>query len=510
MFSKLKLSLVTFDAVVITASCNFGFWCVFRSGFFREPRQYPVYYIPSIILMSVILLSAFQLAGLYKYQNISSSINQIRYISQTHAKALAVLILVVFFMKSKYFADSRLTIGLSFLTSFILMVLFRAIILPAIYFHFVSRGKFRKRTLIIGAGRRGKMLCRYLKMNPKSYFEVIGFCDDDADKVGTTLEGLPVFGTSYDLDSLIAQYSIREIIIAISKLTNSAMLDLVDRCKKMNIVIHIVSDLYAQTNEKIQAEEFGGLRTFRIAHKKLGLLGVASKRALDLVGSVVLLTLLSPVLLLIAWTVKRGSEGPVFYKAKVIGKGGKPFEAYKFRSMYIKNRTTSPHNHESDFVTEAEERHVEFMKSFIQGRTGREYYVKNEDRITKVGCFLRKHSLDELPQLINVFHGEMSLVGPRFCTARDAEFCKPWHKRRFQVKPGMTGLWQVRARSAVSYDDMVILDLYYINNWSLLFDLEILIRTIPIVFNGSGSRVEEQKDKSLEDKIQELSLKCSG
>jgi exopolysaccharide biosynthesis polyprenyl glycosylphosphotransferase len=506
MFSKHKIGLAIFDAVIITIGFNFGFWYVFGSGFYHEPRDYPVYYIPSIVLATIILLSVFQLAGLYKYQVIANPIHQIQSILQAYARTAAIFILIIFFMKSKYFADSRLTIGLSFLSSYLLMVLFRAIIVPRVYFYLVSKGRLQKRTLIVGAGRYGEMVCRYLKMNPRSYFRVIGFCDDDLDKEGTTVEGFPVLGTSYDLESLVSRHSIQEVIIAISNTRKDMILDLVDRCKKSGVVIHVVSELCAEISEKMKAEEFAGLRTYRVAHRELGILRTASKRAVDLIGSTILLTLLSPLFLAIAWAIKRDSEGPVFYKAKVIGKGGNPYLAFKFRSMYIKGDTSAmPHqNHGHDLMAEGERQHSEFMKNFIQGKTAGDCYVRNEHRITRVGRFLRKHSLDELPQLINVFRGEMSLVGPRFCTAKEYEFYKPWHKRRFQVKPGMTGLWQVRARSSVAYDDMVILDIYYIENWSLLFDFELLLRTIPVVLSGKGSRIEKANEKSLEEKIQEL------
>ena len=173
----------------------------------------------------------------------------------------------------------------------------------------------------------------------------------------------------------------------------------------------------------------------------------------------------------------------------------------------IKNKTegqVESRKQEARKYEEGYDKHVEFMKDFIQGTCNGETYVKNEDRITRVGRVLRKYSLDEFPQLINVFKGDMSLVGPRFCTVAEYKFYKPWHKRRFQVKPGMAGLWQVRARSAVSYDDMVMLDLYYIENQSFLFDLEILLRTIPVVLYGKGSRIEKAKEKSLEEKIEEL------
>jgi lipopolysaccharide/colanic/teichoic acid biosynthesis glycosyltransferase len=208
--------------------------------------------------------------------------------------------------------------------------------------------------------------------------------------------------------------------------------------------------------------------------------------------------------LLIAWLIKRDSDGPAFYKAEVIGKGGQPFTAFKFRSM-ISNETNNPQTQKQ--YEEAKKRHIAFMKDFIQGNIRDSCFVANESRITRVGRFLRKYSLDELPQFINVLRGEMSLVGPRFCSDTEYSFYKSWHKRRFQIKPGMTGLWQVRARCAVNYDDMVMLDLYYIQNWSLLFDLEILLRTVSTVFLGQGSRVGDEPQTS---KFKEFAAKLKN
>ena len=257
----------------------------------------------------------------------------------------------------------------------------------------------------------------------------------------------------------------------------------------------------------MQAEEFGGLKTYRIVPKANGILRLSCKRMVDVIGSAVILPLISPVLFVIAYAIKRDSKGPVFYRSEVVGKGGKPFLAYKFRSMYAKDdRDVMAHaNTDIGVVEKGEKLHLEFMKNFIKGNSTGDLYVKNEDRITKVGRLLRKHSLDELPQLINVLRGEMSLVGPRFCTVEEYKFYKPWHKRRFEVKPGITGLWQVSARSEVAYDDMVFLDLYYIENRSLFFDIEILLRTIPVVIWGKGSRIVKQKEKTLTEKVSELS-----
>ena len=506
LFSKHKVALATVDFVAILAGFNLGFWYVFGSGLYKVFSQYPVYYVPSIILAEVIFLSVFQLAGLYKYQSITNPFHQIQTLLQCYAKILAAFVVIIFFIKSEYLADSRLTIALSFLFSFIIMVVLRTAFIPRIFVWMVKSGYIRKNTLIIGAGEHGAMVCRFLRKSGTGYFDIIGFCDDDFEKGGSVVEGFPVLGTSYDLESLVQRHRIKEIIIAISNIKRGVMLDLIDRCKAVGLVIHVVSDLYADVNEKMEAEEFGGLRTYRLEHRDVGIVRLAGKRMLDVVGAGLLLTVLSPLFLLIAWAIKRDSKGHVFYLSDVVGKGGKPFVAYKFRSMYDETNggTVSQETCSECFVEEGRKQHTQFMKDFIQGNCDDETCVKDESRITRVGRLLRKYSLDELPQLINVFRGKMSLVGPRFCTMTEYRFYKDWHKRRFEVKPGMTGPWQVRARSAVSYDDMVILDIYYVENWSLFFDIEILLRTIPVVLFGIGSRIEKVKEKTLAEKIEEM------
>jgi exopolysaccharide biosynthesis polyprenyl glycosylphosphotransferase len=503
MFSKHKIILATIDALLILVGFQLGFWYVFRSGLDKAAGPYPVYHIPSITLAAVLFLMFFQLAGLYKYQAINNPIHQIQSILQAFVRILGTFIVLVFFIRSQHFADSRLTIGIAFTTSFMLIILARVIIIPKVYYYFVKAGRFRKRTLIIGAGEHGRMVCQYLKVTPKSYYNVIGFCDDDFSKCGTRVEGVKVLGTSYELESFIKKYSIQEIIIAISRVRKGEMFDIIDRCKNVGTVVHVVSDLYAEVNERMEAEKYGGLRTYRIAPFEVGIVRRFTWRLFNLIGSGLLLMILSPVFLAIAIAIKRDSDGPVFYMSDVVGIGGKPFKAFKFRSMYdASDKATKEKS--KDLVEKGNNQHLAFMHDFIQGKSGGDYYVKIEDRITRVGRFIRKYSLDELPQIINVFRGEMGLVGPRFCTIAEYGFYKEWHKRRFQVKPGMTGLWQVSARSAVSYDDMVFLDLYYIENRNILFDIEILLQTIPVVLFGKGSRIEKAKEKSLEEKIEEF------
>jgi len=497
-FSKHKICLAISDALVIILGFTISFWFVFRSGWYDGIRELPVYFIPSVVLVTIIFIITFQLEGLYKYQAITNTVHQIQSIIKCYMKVLAFFILLVFFLKTEYIADSRFTIGTGFFLSFLLMVFTRGMIIPRVYYYLVTKGVLGKKALIIGAGEHGAAVCRQLQKSPRSYFSIVGFCDDDFEKIGKSVCGLSILGTSYDLKSIVSMYRVREIIIAISNVTKEKLLDLIDRCKTMGITVHIISDLFTKVNEKMEAEEFSELITYRIVPRSSGLVQAVATRLVDFISSAILLAVLSPLFGVIAWAVKRDSEGPVLYKSTVVGKGEKTFTAFKFRTM-IDNKLEKNgpqitqitqkgkgerRKHENGY-----DKHVEFMRDFIQGNTKGEYFVKDEDRITKVGRILRKYSLDELPQLINVFLGKMSLVGPRFCSPEEFGFYKPWHKRRFQVKPGMTGLWQVRARSDVGYDDMVMLDLYYIENKSFLLDLEILLRTVAVVVFGKGSRI---------------------
>ncbi len=198
------------------------------------------------------------------------------------------------------------------------------------------------------------------------------------------------------------------------------------------------------------------------------------KRLLDILFSATALLLLSPLMLVIAILVKRSSPGPVLFVQERIGTDGKPFKVYKFRTMA----------HNSDDAI-----HRQFAAMFISGerpRTSKKYKITDDPRVTPVGRWLRHTSLDELPQLINILKGEMSLVGPRPPIAYELDHYQPRHWERLRVTPGLTGLWQVSGRSNVPFEEMVRMDIHYINNWSLLEDIRIILRTVPVVLKGTG------------------------
>ena len=207
-------------------------------------------------------------------------------------------------------------------------------------------------------------------------------------------------------------------------------------------------------------------------------LSMVFKRVVDVLFSVAVMTLGLPFYTLIAVLIKLTSEGPVLFVQDRVGKDSRPFKFYKFRTMLVDNSDAA---------------HRSFAAEFINGRVMHEdeakkpvFKIQNDPRVTPIGRFLRKTSLDELPQFINVLKGDMTLVGPRPPLAYELAHYKEWHRGRLAVKPGLTGLWQVRGRSTVPFDEMVMLDLYYIENWSLALDLKIILRTVPVMLFGLG------------------------
>jgi len=252
---------------------------------------------------------------------------------------------------------------------------------------------------------------------------------------------------------------------------------LVETCLATQKVVRIYSDFLNVIAEKIRVEFYGNIPVVMLAQFAIQGGAWRVKRLIDMVLALVAILTLSPFLLLIAAAIKLSSPGPVFFKQTRIGLGGAPFDFFKFRSMHISND---------------ESKHKQFVQDFIQkGKQGGDqniqvFKITDDPRIFKFGKFIRKTSLDEFPQLFNVLKGDMSLVGPRPCLPYEWECYDEWHKNRLNILPGCTGLWQALGRSSVTFEEMVILDLYYISNMSLWLDLKIVLQTIPVIFFGKG------------------------
>ena len=469
--SKHKILLFVSDLVVINLSFCFALWLQYRSGIYFPVAQFPFSYLPMFAIASLILVLFFQLHGLYKYQLIENPYNQFIAIAKSTVKAYLVFIVLIFLLKHQLVIQ-RVTLLLSFVTLGLGLVLYRIILVPKVYRYLKSTGRVKKHIIIVGAGERGRKLAKTINEREDSYFRVIGFVDDKSQFHVRSFHGIPVLGPISSIQALAQNHHPDALLVAINSVSHNRLLEIIDHCKQADCPVHVVSDLYQVIPNRLQVEQFDGIPTFQLKLPRSYLLYNLLKRTFDVVGSFVLLVALLPLFAILAVVIKLTSRGPVFYKTTVIGRDGKPFVWYKFRSMYV--NTDDRH-------------HRRFVRDLITGRRKEgNNKITRDPRVTPVGRIIRRFSIDELPQLFNVLKGDMSLIGPRPCLPFEYELMKEWHRRRFQITPGMTGLWQVCGRSEVAYDDMVVMDLYYIENRSFWLDFEILLKTVPVVLTGRG------------------------
>jgi exopolysaccharide biosynthesis polyprenyl glycosylphosphotransferase len=240
-------------------------------------------------------------------------------------------------------------------------------------------------------------------------------------------------------------------------------------CQRRGVRFKVVPDLFQISLSQVDLDELNGIPLIGLRQPAMKVTSRLVKRAIDVTVSLAGLTLLSPLWLLIGIAIAVDSPGPPVFFQKRIGQWGRPFTCYKFRSMRVG----------------AEEEHEQLRE--LSEAAEVTFKLKDDPRRTRVGGLIRRASLDELPQLYNVLLGEMSLVGPRPPIPSEVEQYEEWHRKRLEVKPGLTGLWQVMGRSLLPFEEMVMLDIYYIENWSLLLDFQILLRTVPTVLSGRGA-----------------------
>lgn len=330
----------------------------------------------------------------------------------------------------------------------------------------------RERTLVFGAGEMGRLFLDATRGNPYLRLEVVGFVDDDAAKRGTVLDGVPVLGGSAELDRLVAERRVDRVVVAIPTLPRDMLVDFLYRFGQLPARIEVIPDLYRVASTRYRL--VGGIP---LVSSDLALIDGASaalKRALDLAGAACALLLAGPVLALVALAVRLESPGPVIFAQPRLGLAGKRFRVLKFRSMYL----------------DAEERLRDLLAADPARREEYDKFAKLRDdpRVTRVGAFIRKYSLDEFPQLVNVLFGEMSLVGPRPYLLSERDKMGESADTILLVKPGVTGLWQIRGRNELTFRERLRLEAFYVRRWSFGLDLWILLRTVPTVLFRTGAR----------------------
>lgn len=388
-----------------------------------------------------------------------------------------IIIIGIFIIKTQEaLHDSRTQVIIYFLISFVLLFTTRVLLLRRILRANYVGGNIKdfitRRAIAVGAGNLGIFFSEILTVKPHYHIELVGFIDENPAKKGKMVNRVPVIGAVEDLLTITEEQEIDEIFITIQNIENKKLLDLIEKCKLTNCHVNLVSNHFDIISAKLDEGEYHDLKVISVSPKLSPLYSEKFKRIFDITASGILILLLSPIFSIIAFSIKLTSRGPVFYKTNVVGKNGKIFKWYKFRTMYVNNDTSIHEMH---------------LENLITANKGYKKLV-NDPRITSIGKYLRKFSLDELPQLWNVFTGSMSLVGPRPCLPYEYEHFKDWHKLKYKVIPGITGLAQIIARNRedVTFSDSVLLDLYYADNQSLWLDLKILFKTIPVMVFGKG------------------------
>jgi exopolysaccharide biosynthesis polyprenyl glycosylphosphotransferase len=337
-------------------------------------------------------------------------------------------------------------------------------------FHLYVRPHFRRKryAVVVGGGARAARFLEELKIHPEWDYRFLGYVDS----TGLEIPGhtWPLLGRIADLEEILMKQVVDEVVVALPVKTQYAAIErAISICERVGIQVQYCEDLFDAPRSRHCYREL-------CDNRKVVLKMVQNdyrhriKRCVDVAGAVAGLALCAPLFLVVAVLIKSTSKGPVFFKQERYGLGKRTFRIYKFRTM-VEN-------------AEAAQSALEHMNE----NSGPVFKIFKDPRITKVGAFLRKTSIDELPQFFNVLKGEMSFVGPRPLNLRDVgRFSEAWLMRRFSVKPGLTCLWQISGRSTVSFDRWIELDLEYIDHWSLKMDLKILAKTVPAVLRGTGA-----------------------
>jgi len=357
------------------------------------------------------------------------------------------------------------------------LILAARLILVHFIFNKILRRVFRRQILIIGSDKEAEIITNHI-INHDAPFWVAGTvgADDTGSYEASTPKGC--LGRLKELPDIVEREKIDEIIVTNENIDKIVLISLLDYCTTTGLTAWFPPKLLKIIDMKLYIDNFCGIQMIKLCSQKNTWIFNKVKHALDALVTVPIFILQLPLFLVIAAAIKLNSKGPVFYHASSIGKHGREFKMYKFRSM----RVGSDNNVHKNYVSK-------LIKGEIGNRSdqGETLKIMDDDRVTLVGRILRKYSLDELPQLINVLKGEMSLIGPRPCLPYEYEIYEDWHKKRVYVRPGITGLWQVTGRSEVSFEDMILLDLYYIYNKNLIMDFNILYETFFVVLQKRGA-----------------------
>lgn len=464
--------LPTGDALLVLASFLFSYYLRYDVQFLQpvdEANAAPFDpYIPYALFFALLILIFNQSARLYRERRSRSWWDEIFAIGNGATNAAMMVMAVSFLLQPLVF--SRLLIVQATMLVVIMLGGWR-MVLRVIRAHLRRRGIGVERVLIVGAGSVGLSVLQTLVARPDLGYKVVGFVDDDPERGASDLGRVPALGMVDNLPRLIDDHRVDLVIITLPWQVQRKIVKIIRECEHKQVKVRTVPDLFELNLSQVQVEMLGGVPL-------LGLNGDArlqtSSRLLKRTLDIALVLLAAPLVLLItlvaAIAIRLDTPGPVFYAQERVGLNGRRFRVVKFRSM----------------IVDADKQWSALIRQ--TGDDPRHPKLANDPRVTRVGRWIRRFSIDEVPQLLNILRGDMSWVGPRPAVPSEVDLYEPWHRQRLRVLPGLTGLWQVSGRSEVPFEEMCLMDIYYIENWTLGLDLQIILRTVPHVLLAYGAK----------------------
>lgn len=407
-------------------------------------------------------------AGAYGQMRVGSIMTYAWLVFRCMALGLIAVFTILFLLKAQYASRSFL-------------LLFGAILLPVLvmtrlgvvwwYFHKATeKGENFLKVVIIGTGERASRLSLKLQEKTEWGLEVVGYLDTEESPAARRVDPARILGTIEDLASVLQGHVVDEVIIALPRTLIKDVQIIADVCEEEGVKLRLMADIFDLEVARMRLEHLDSIPLLSFEPIAQNESHLIIKRIFDLVVTLMAMPVILPVMACVAVAVYLDSPGPILFRQSRVGLHKRIFNMYKFRSMHA----------------DAEQRLEEI--EHLNEASGPIFKIENDPRVTRVGGFLRRTSLDELPQLFNVLRGHMSLVGPRPMSLRDVGlFDRGIQRKRFGVRPGLTCLWQVSGRSSLPFSKWLELDLFYIENWSLWLDLKILLKTIPTVLRGSGA-----------------------
>ncbi len=466
----LFLGLIISDFLMIGFAFRVAFWIRFEANipwFVENALSSPDYYQGLVLFIIPVWMLIFLFVGLYKLDNLLGGVKEYNLLFNANTIAVLTIVAAGFFQDNFFLARGWILIA--WFSTFFFTALGRFTLRRLVYF-MRSRGWYLENAMFIGFNEEAKSIAEQLQFTRNSGIQLFGFVNTK--KMGKNLGNLVLLslGDLDQIDEIIQTYKIRKIILISSALEHEEILSIYQKYgTSKDIKLNISSGIYEIFTTGMKIREYAWVPLVEVNKVRLTGLNHKLKLILDYGLTIPGLILISPILLIVALAVRFDSRGPIIHRRRVMGVNGKEFDAFKFRTMYTNG---------DEILRQHPDKLAELART---------HKLKDDPRITKVGNFIRKTSLDELPQLFNVIKNEMSIVGPRMISPEEVQEYQKWGMNLLTVKPGITGKWQVSGRSDITYQQRVQLDMYYIRNWSIWLDIQILMQTIPAVIMKKGA-----------------------